>query len=133
MDNLPIETRSRIMSAIRSKNTKPELILRKLLFAAGLRYRIHYGKHKIDIAFPSKKIAIFVDGCFWHNCPKHFQMPASNLRYWRKKMACNLEREKNKENELRKTGWKVVRVWEHSLKDNPAKAFNKIASTYKKN
>ena len=69
VDKISKEKRSKIMSAIRSKDTKPELSLRRALWAQGLRYRIHYGKEKIDIAFPSKKVAVFVDGCFWHRCP----------------------------------------------------------------
>ncbi len=113
------EKRSEIMSKIRGKNTKIEVLLRRLLFATGLRYRIHYGKHRIDIAFPSSKVAVFVDGCFWHKCPKHFQMPTSNVSYWKNKIARNVEREKEKDKELKKKGWKVIRVWEHTLKESP--------------
>lgn len=79
MDTVSKKTRSRIMSAIRSKHTKPELALRKELRKHGINYRLHYGKEKIDIAIPSKKVAIFVDGCFWHGCPKHGHKPKSRI------------------------------------------------------
>jgi DNA mismatch endonuclease (patch repair protein) len=74
------------MSAIRSENTKPEIALRRALWARGWRYRKHYGKEKIDIAFPSKKLAIFLDGCFWHGCPLHSHLPKSHKEYWHLKL-----------------------------------------------
>lgn len=105
------------MSAIRSKNTKPEITLRKALWAKGLRYRIHYGPEKIDIAFPSLKVAIFVDGCFWHSCPIHSHIPKSNVSYWKPKLERNVERDKKKNARLRNSGWTVTRFWEHDLED----------------
>jgi DNA mismatch endonuclease (patch repair protein) len=111
------EKRSKIMSAIRSKNTKPEIALRKALWANGIRYRIHFGKEKIDIAFPATKVAVFVDGCFWHSCPLHSHIPKSNIDYWLPKLRKNVERDKAKNARLRKEGWKVVRFWEHELDD----------------
>jgi DNA mismatch endonuclease (patch repair protein) len=103
------------MSAIRSKNTVPEVILRKALFAKGLRFRIHYGKEKIDIAFPHRKITIFVDGCFWHGCPIHSHMPKSNESYWQSKLKKNIERDRAKNKRLEAEGWKVLRFWEHEM------------------
>jgi DNA mismatch endonuclease (patch repair protein) len=103
------------MQAIRSTNTKPEVKLRKALFAAGLRYRLHYGKEKIDIAFPGKKVAIFVDGCFWHMCPKHGHLPKSNKAYWHPKLKCNIQRAKEKNKRLKKEGWKVLHIWAHEF------------------
>ena len=117
VDRFSKEKRSRIMSAIRSKNTKPELALRSALWAEGLRFRIHYGEEKIDIAFPSKKLAIFVDGCFWHGCPIHSHIPKTNQDYWRPKLKKNLERDAAKNERLKKIGWKVKRFWEHELVD----------------
>jgi DNA mismatch endonuclease (patch repair protein) len=105
------------MSAIRSENTKPEIALRKALWARGLRFRIHYGKEKIDIAFPSQKVAIFVDGCFWHGCPIHSHIPKSNREYWLPKLRRNMERDKSKQDRLGLQGWKVMRFWEHELSD----------------
>jgi DNA mismatch endonuclease (patch repair protein) len=117
VDRISKEKRSRVMSAIRSTDTQPELRLRRALWAKGMRYRIHYGSEKIDIAFPSKKIAVFVDGCFWHGCPLHSHFPKSNVEYWHPKLRRNIERDKAKESRLRSGGWKVLRLWEHELAD----------------
>jgi DNA mismatch endonuclease (patch repair protein) len=114
------ETRSRIMSAIKAKNTKPELLVRKLLSARDVRgYRLHPKKvpGRPDIAFGKKKIAIFVHGCFWHRCPvcaKRY--PKTNRSYWLPKLRANVARDKRKESELRKAGWRVLVIWEHELK-----------------
>lgn len=105
------------MSAIRSENTKPEIILRKALWAKGLRFRVHYGKEKIDIAFPSRKLALFVDGCFWHGCPIHSHLPKSHENYWHPKLKKNIERDQAKNKRLEAEGWKVLRCWEHELND----------------
>jgi DNA mismatch endonuclease (patch repair protein) len=117
VDRISKEKRSKIMSAIRSKNTKPEIILRTALWKSGLRYRIHYGKEKIDVAFPSKKLAILVDGCFWHSCPIHSHIPKNNLNYWLPKLAKNRERDIAKNEKLVYAGWKVLRFWEHDMAD----------------
>jgi DNA mismatch endonuclease (patch repair protein) len=117
VDRISPEKRSKIMSAIHSKNTMPEVALRKALFARGLRFRIHYGNEKIDIAFPSKKTAIFVDGCFWHGCPLHSHIPKSNMDYWNPKLKKNIERDQEKNERLEKAGWEVLRFWEHELAD----------------
>jgi DNA mismatch endonuclease, patch repair protein len=117
VDTFSKEKRSKIMSSIHSKNTKPELCLRKSLWAKGLRYRVQYGKEKIDIAFPSKKIAVFVDGCFWHGCPIHSHLPKSNEEYWIPKLKKNIERDKAKNERLEAQGWKVLHFWEHELTD----------------
>jgi DNA mismatch endonuclease (patch repair protein) len=118
MDRISKEARSRNMSRILSKNTTPEKKLRKALWSNGLRYRIHYGKEKIDIAFPSKKIAVFVDGCFWHMCPLHYRLPKSNTGYWHPKLKANVKRDRIKEKLLKKAGWKVFRFWEHDVVRN---------------
>ena len=116
-DKFSKEVRSRIMSAIRSKNTKPEVKLRKALFAEGHRFRIHYKLlGSPDIVFPGKRVAIFVDGCFWHMCPKHGHLPKSNKAFWRKKLERNVSRDKRYDRKLRMEGWKVIHVWEHDLK-----------------
>ena len=102
------------MSKIKDKDTQPELILRRLLSRMKYRYRTYYGTEKIDIAFPGKKIAIFVDGCFWHSCPYHSHMPKSNRSYWLPKLKQNVLRSKEKDQKLEKEGWKVVHIWEHA-------------------
>lgn len=105
------------MSAIRSRNTKPEIVLRKALWTKGLRFRKYFGKEKVDIAFPSKKLAIFVDGCFWHVCPIHSNIPKSHAEYWVPKLKKNVERDRETNRRLETNGWKVLRFWEHELKD----------------
>jgi DNA mismatch endonuclease (patch repair protein) len=115
------------MSAIHSKNTKPEVVLRRALWASGLRYRIHYGKEKIDIAFPSEKVAIFVDGCFWHGCPVHSHMPKSNRKYWVPKLQKNIQRDSEKNERLKRQGWKILRFWEHEV-ENESCVVDKIIS-----
>jgi DNA mismatch endonuclease (patch repair protein) len=116
LGRITMEQRSKIMSAIGSKNTKPEIALRKALWARGLRFRIHYGKEKIDVAFPSRKLAVFVDGCFWHGCPEHFRLPKTRKSYWHPKLKKNKERDRAKEERLKLEGWKIMRFWEHELK-----------------
>jgi DNA mismatch endonuclease (patch repair protein) len=115
MDRISREKRSKIMSAIRSKNTSPEIVLRKALWVRGLRYRIHYGKEKIDLAFPQRKLAIFVDGCFWHGCPIHSHLPKSNETYWLPKLRKNIERDIAKNERLKADDWEVLRFWEHEM------------------
>ena len=105
------------MSAIHSKNTKPELKLRKALWKDGFRYRIYYSQEKIDIAFPKEKIAIFVDGCFWHGCPIHSHLPKSNQDYWYPKLQKNTERDKMKTKRLENEGWLVMHFWEHETEN----------------
>lgn len=116
MDRFTPEKRSVIMSKIKGKNTGPELILRHALWASGLRYRKHYGPCKIDIAFPGKKVAVFVDGCFWHGCPEHGTSPSSNQAYWAPKLERNKQRDREQTARLEGEGWTVIRIWEHELK-----------------
>lgn len=118
MDKFSKDIRSRIMSSIRSMNTSPELLLRKCLFKMGLRYRIIYGNYKIDIAFPRYKVAVFVDGCFWHQCPLHSNVPKSNSSYWVPKLKKNVERDKKRDAELSEQGWVCLRFWEHEIRED---------------
>lgn len=132
MDKFSRRTRSRIMQSIKSKDTKPEIFLRKALWKNNYRYRLHYGKEKIDIAFPSKRLGLFVDGCFWHQCPKHSHLPKSNKSYWLPKMEKNIKRAKEKDKRLKDDGWKIIHVWEHELTniDNVMKKISKTFNTY---
>lgn len=113
-------TRSFNMSQIHSKNTKPEEIVRKYLFAQGLRYRKNdkrYPGHP-DIVLPKYKTVIFVHGCFWHlhkGCSRA-KLPTSNVEFWRKKLNANAERDIKEKNELEAIGWRVLVVWECQLK-----------------
>lgn len=118
MDIVPPATRSAIMRAVRQKHTGPELRLRKALHALGYRYRLH-PKHlpgRPDLAFPSRRAAIFVHGCFWHghDC-RAGRRPSSRTEYWLPKIAENQRRDARKRAELEALGWRVLTVWECEL------------------
>jgi DNA mismatch endonuclease (patch repair protein) len=121
---------SKVMSANKAKNTTPEITLRKALSKVGLRgYRLnHKGvPGRPDIAFVSKKLAIFVHGCFWHRCPHcNYKLPKNNRKFWRIKFAKNIERDKRKNQELEKSGWKVIVLWECIIKKNLKTQIEKI-------
>ncbi|HET8573973.1 MAG TPA: very short patch repair endonuclease [Edaphocola sp.] len=114
------ESTSRTMSSIKGKDTKPELILRKELWHSGIKgYRLHWKKvpGRPDIAFPGKKLGIFVNGCFWHRCPEcNLPMPRSNSDFWRNKFEKNIERDNRKIEQLKDLGWKVITIWECQIK-----------------
>ncbi len=118
-DVLTREQRSYNMSRIRGRDTKPELILRKALWSDGLRYRL---KSKLpgqpDLVFPGGQVAVYVDGCFWHKCPEHFQWPKTRPEFWKNKIARNVERDREITGQLKKMGWTVLRIWEHELRDD---------------
>ena len=122
-DNLSSEDRRKNMSHIRSKNSKPEELVRKYLFAHGFRYRKNVAKlpGKPDIVLPKYCTVIFVNGCFWHkhDCPR-FVWPASNTEYWTKKILGNVERDLANHKLLEDAGWKVLTVWECELKKDRA-------------
>lgn len=127
-----IEQRSRNMAAIKGKDTKPEMIVRKYLFSRGLRFRIQVRKlpGTPDIVLPKYQTAIFVNGCFWHGhegC-KYFRLPKSNVEFWKEKIERNIERDKESMHALFDLGWKVVRVWECELRNkaNREETLNKI-------
>jgi len=112
------EQASRRMAQQAVRDTKPELRLRKLLFAHGLRYRVDYrlplaARTKADIAFPRLRVAIFVDGCFWHACPQHGTRPNRNAAWWAAKLDRTRERDQHVADALLSNGWAVLRVWEH--------------------
>lgn len=119
------------MAAIRRTDTKPEIALRSLLHAQGLRFRKDYritlaGRHiRPDIAFTKRKVAVFVDGCFWHACPEHGRQPANNTSYWSQKLATNTARDTLQTQLLKEAGWQVVRFWEH---DGPEFAAGQLTS-----
>jgi|TARA_B100002003_G_scaffold225614_1_gene231771 DNA mismatch endonuclease (patch repair protein) len=120
-DHISKEKRSWNMSRIRSKNTRPELAVRKYLYSNGFRYRLHNRKlpGKPDITNQSKKTAVFVNGCFWHQhegC-KRAAIPKSNKSYWLPKLENNVARFKNNTDKLLDMGWKVFIVWECETKD----------------
>ncbi|MFD7394483.1 very short patch repair endonuclease [Streptomyces virginiae] len=106
------------MSRQARRNTTPELAVRRLLHAAGLRYRLQVKvpgmpRRTIDIAFPGAKVAVFLDGCFWHGCPEHATQPKANAQWWREKLDKNIARDRETSELLAAAGWTVLRFWEH--------------------
>lgn len=99
------------------RETVPELDLRSQLHRRGRRFRVHYPvagtRRTVDIAFPRLRVAVFVDGCFWHGCPSHGTTPKANGAWWRDKIAANVARDRDTDTKLEQRGWRVVRVWEH--------------------
>lgn len=108
-------TRSELMSRVRSKHSSAERALRSALHAEGLRFGLHRRVEgvAVDIVFPGPRVAVFVDGCFWHGCPIHATLPKTNRKYWLPKLAENRERDRRQTLKIRSGGWKVFRVWEH--------------------
>lgn len=113
------------MQGNKSKDTKPEMIVRRYLHASGLRYRVHSRpikdwNRRADIVFPRVKIAIFINGCYWHGCPKHYKKPKTNTVYWTQKIERNIERDVETFKRLRTEGWSVIVLWEHENLDKKA-------------
>jgi len=120
-DRVPPETRSRVMSSVKSSGTKLERRFEQRLREAGLEgFLRNYSElpGKPDFVFPAKQVAVFVDSCFWHGCPSHLRMPESRRDYWEDKIARTRARDQKRTDELTQLGWKVVRVWEHDLDSN---------------
>lgn len=118
-DKFTKEKRSEIMSRIRSKDTKIEILLRKELWKLGFRYLKNSHKYfgTPDIVLPKYKTVIFVDSCFWHGCKKHGTTPKTRKSYWESKILRNKERDVNVSKLYKKEKWMIVRVWEHDLKN----------------
>ena len=109
---------ARRMSRQRTRDTETELILRRDLHRRGLRYRVDaplpgMARRRADLIFTRAKVAVMVDGCFWHGCPEHGTKPATNREWWAAKLARNIERDRETDAHLRSLGWTVLRVWEH--------------------
>lgn len=124
-------TRSEIMMRVKQKDTAAELALRTVLHGLGLRYRLHCRIEGVvvDLVFPTTKVAVFVDGCFWHGCPLHATFPKSNQSYWLPKLAENKERDQRQSEKLRTAGWTVIRLWEHECLKITRKTAGRIAQT----
>jgi DNA mismatch endonuclease (patch repair protein) len=121
VDNIPPSERSEIMSRVRAKNSRPEMLVRRLVFAEGYRYRLHDRRLPgcPDLVFKSRRKVIFVHGCFWHrhsNCALA-RMPKSRLDFWEPKLNANKERDARNKKLLAKDGWKVLTIWECELRD----------------
>lgn len=114
----PTERTRRVMRGNRGRDTKPELDLRRRLHAAGLRYRVDMRPlptvaRRADIVFTRAKVAVFVDGCYWHGCPEHYKASKSNVAYWHAKITRNINRDRETDRMLSDAGWFVIRAWEH--------------------
>lgn len=117
------------METQRTRDTAPEKELRRRLHALGLRFRVDQAplpgvRRRADVLFGAARLAVFVDGCFWHGCPEHYVAPKKNAEFWRDKIAGNKVRDSETDKLLRSGGWRVVRVWEH---EDMTEAANHIA------
>jgi DNA mismatch endonuclease (patch repair protein) len=110
-------TRSEQMSRVRSRDTRPEVLLRSAAWRAGLRYRVSAPSitGRPDLVFPGARVAVFIDGCFWHGCPEHYVAPRSSTEFWSKKLVENVRRDQRQTAELERGGWRVLRLWEHEV------------------
>ncbi|TAT87199.1 DNA mismatch endonuclease Vsr [Rhizobium ruizarguesonis] len=126
------EKRSAMMAGIRGKDTKPEIAIRKALFALGWRYRIHDKRlpGKPDLVFPKRKAVVFVEGCFWHGHDCHlFKMPSSRQDFWQTKIEGNRQRDARVRTELQVQGWRYLTVWECALKGRTRLPFPALMDT----
>ena len=125
------ESVSMQMKRMPRSNTKPELNLRKAFHHLGLRYRTNFKElpGTPDVVFTRVKMAVFVDGCFWHMCPEHGVIPKSNRKWWKPKLEANVERDARKDVELKSMGWLPVHIWEH---EDPVVAANTIRELWLK-
>ena len=122
------------MSRIRRRDTRPELALRRGLHARGWRYFVDrpvagVSRCRPDLLFPRLRVAVFVDGCFWHFCVEHTHLPIANAAYWHAKLLANRRRDVAHDHELRSAGWAVVRVWEHTP---PAEAIDAVEAVLRR-
>ncbi|MER5875805.1 MULTISPECIES: very short patch repair endonuclease [unclassified Streptomyces] len=117
--------RRRNMQAIRSRDTKPEWLIRRLVHAQGLRYRVSARplpdlRRTADMVFRPAKVAVFIDGCYWHGCPEHYVPPRTNSGYWSEKVVRNVKRDRDTDQRLADAGWLVLRFWEHESSERCA-------------
>lgn len=119
------------MRAQRERDTGIERALRSLLHRQGLRFRVHRRvlaglRREVDLVLPRSRVAVFVDGCFWHGCPHHGTWPKNNGTFWKAKIMGNMERDRDTDQRLEAAGWKVVRVWEHELAADAAERIKTV-------
>ncbi|MFF9377763.1 very short patch repair endonuclease [Streptomyces griseoluteus] len=122
------------MSRQGSRDTAPEVAVRRLLHAAGMRYRVNVPvpgmpRRTIDIVFGKAKVAVFMDGCFWHGCPEHATHPKANAEWWRAKLDKNIARDLETTSHLRSAGWTVLRFWEHEPVTDVARRIGETVTT----
>jgi DNA mismatch endonuclease (patch repair protein) len=122
------------MQSNRPRDTRPEIALRSAVHRLGLRYRVSAPplpglRYTADLLFTRAKVAVFVDGCFWHGCPEHHTVAATNAGYWAEKVRRNRERDAETDRLLRESGWHVIRIWEHQEIDDSARRIAKAVRT----
>ncbi|MCK9608841.1 MAG: very short patch repair endonuclease [Methylomonas sp.] len=125
---------SRRMTKVRQTGTKAEMALRRELHRLGLRYRVNFQVLKkprriADVAFTKLKIAVYVDGCFWHGCPEHASWPKSYSEFWQQKIEANRARDVDTDAKLKEIGWTVIRIWEHERPEMAANALKTVIDT----
>ena len=123
------EATRRRMSRQARRDTRPELMLRRELHRRGLRYRVHRRplpavRREADVVFSRQRVAVFVDGCWWHRCPEHATVPKTNTAWWQEKLDRNVARDRETDRLLTDAGWQVIRIWEH---ETPSAAADKVA------
>lgn len=129
-DTFSPEERSEIMRRVKSRDTSLERRVRSALHRRGLRFRLYCSlPGNPDIVFVRAHVVVFIDSCFWHGCPRHLRMPKSNKRYWNRKIARNAERDARTSATYKQSDWKLLRFWEHELKDNFDRCVKKIERT----
>ncbi|RVW08619.1 very short patch repair endonuclease [Prescottella agglutinans] len=116
------------MRAQRRRDTAPEVALRRELHRRGARFFVDRAplrglRRRADLVFPRKKVAVYVDGCFWHSCPQHATSPKNNAQWWADKLAANVVRDRDTDARLAAAGWRVVRIWEH---EDPTEAADRV-------
>lgn len=123
------DARRELMGRIRGRDTRPEILLRQCVWTLGLRYRLQYriGRTRPDMVFIGAKLAVFVDGCFWHGCPLHSTKPKNNRDFWKQKLSRNVARDAEQTQWLESQGWRVLRIWEHEIDASPADCARRIA------
>lgn len=122
------------MSRAKRRDTAPELLLRRELHRRGRRFRVVVkvpgnNRRTIDIAFPRQKLAVFVDGCFWHGCPEHGTAPTANAQWWQQKLSANMARDRDTDRLLGEAGWSILRAWEH---ESPVEAADRVIKALEK-
>lgn len=127
-----MESVNKGIQKVRNKDTKIELKVRKALWHKGLRYRKNYREliGTPDIAFPSQRLVVFLDSCFWHGCPIHFRKPKSNQKFWNEKIKRNRERDAEQTEHYVCQGWVILRFWEHEIHSDFDRVINNIVDTY---
>ena len=127
-DTVSKKKRSEIMSKVKSKDSKIEVGFRRAIWKAGFRYSKNSTKYfgKPDLVLKKYKTVIFVDSCFWHGCKRHCRLPATRKKYWTEKIERNKQRDKEVNRYYKKIGWKIIRIWEHEIKNKSGQTIKKI-------